>query len=476
MTSSPETLSAVRQKCTTPPLLVFFACAAAVTLLWNGYSYFTSENWNAIRVAPALMLNAGVTPYPGPLEGPVTTWVYGPVPLLWMMPASLGTDPASIMLTADALNVLLTLIPIALSAFLTPSLHEASGRERLFAAAIMVLCWPWHNLYFFQADNAALMFGVCANLILVRGKVPVWGSWLAATLTALSLWSKQNELGLVLGQIVFCVLRTDPRTAFLYTMRLIGAGAILGVVFALWTGAVGLYFNMFALPAAFPLAAWNKFFRPTFWPYAVLYILIPLAALGSAIVKRKRLDAAWLLPALIFGFSLPFGALGFLNLGGSVNSLHAYAYLVPATAVCILRWCQTNQKTTVLTFGIITALVLVGFTLDVPRRWHPRTQGLRQGMALAKQFPQAVYFPWNPLISWCAEHRFDHAEDGLVVRTRAGFPLPTRVTRAHLPPAMSTVAYQGIVNEGGILQLAPPDAQRTKIGEWTLISWKLPGR
>src|SRR5205814_2131882 len=125
----------------------------------------------------------------------------------------------------------------------------------------------------------------------------------------------------------FFSLRRGPRSAWGYLVRLTTAAAVCGSVFALRVGAGGLYFNMFAVPSAFALVSWHKFLNPEYLPFVVLYVLAPATVLAGAVLYTRRLDSLWLQPALVFCFSLPFTAIGFLNFGGTVNSLHAFVYL-----------------------------------------------------------------------------------------------------------------------------------------------------
>jgi len=439
-------------------------------LFWNAFCYFPFDSWNAIRLAPAAMLRAGVSPYPGLLDGPVTTWTYGPVPLLWMLPAVISRDPVTILLLAAGLNLLLVAIPVSLWCFIAGSGLETT-KTRLTAAALIVLLWPGHNFYFFQADNAALAFGLASNLVLTRVSIrQPFVAWLAAVLAALALWSKQNEIGLMLGQVAWCAWRFGARTGLAYAVRIVAAAAGLGALFALWLGAEGLYFNLFGLFAGVPIGSPVKLFDSAFIRFTSLYLIGPVILIVGLARQTFRRDSPWLLPGLVFVFSLPINLAAFCAPGGTVNSLHAYVYLLPTVVFGLLSAANSRTGAWPAWAGLGGA-VAIWLLVGLPHPWKPLTRGIRQGVSLARQLPDEVYFPWNPLITWCTEGRFDHVEDGLRVRLDAGVRMPREIVRRYFPPKMSVIAYHAAVTEGYVIRLAPAEAKRTRFGEWILLSW-----
>src|SRR4051812_46329068 len=79
--------------------------------LWTSFCFFPLPEWNSIRLAPSFMLHPGATPYPGLGGGPLTTWIYGPVPLLLNLPATLAHDTVTALLVAGTINLLIAVIP-----------------------------------------------------------------------------------------------------------------------------------------------------------------------------------------------------------------------------------------------------------------------------------------------------------------------------------------------------------------------------
>ena len=94
--------------------LLLLAGGTVVVWLWVCWCRFPASAWNDIRLAPAFMLRFGPTPYPSLAEGPVTTWIYGPVPLLLNLPATLAPTAALALLIAGAINIALAVGPAAL--------------------------------------------------------------------------------------------------------------------------------------------------------------------------------------------------------------------------------------------------------------------------------------------------------------------------------------------------------------------------
>ncbi len=92
-----------------------FAVALAVVWLWINYCRFPFYSWNDIRLVPVFMAAAGESVYTLPGEGVFTTWMYGPAPLWLWSPALLGSSAVSAILIADLINIVITVIAIALT-------------------------------------------------------------------------------------------------------------------------------------------------------------------------------------------------------------------------------------------------------------------------------------------------------------------------------------------------------------------------
>jgi hypothetical protein len=457
--------------------LVFGAAAAALALwLWSCLCRFPVHGWNAIRLAPSFMWRAGVSPYPGPTAGPVTTWIYGPLPIILQWPAALMRDAASALLAAGAINLLLAAVPLAV-AIRKQASPGTTLRQQAWALLLALACWPAVNLIFCQAGNAAIACGLLAGA-LVAGAAPRDSArlWAAAALATLALWSRQTELGPVLGQIAYLGLRHGRRAAVAQALRAAATGGLFGLAFCGMFGTDGLVYNMFVIPAALPFVTFADKVRSLVYAgdiasYLLAYVLLPAVIVAVRARRLLRRDHPALAPVLVFACSVPFDLAGFFTIGGNVNSFHAAVYLLPVATLWLLeRGLRAGAWSWAAPAGLALALGLQCTALW-PLPLRPQISGLRQGAALARQLPGQIYFPWNPLLTYFSDGRIYHVEDGLMTRAIAGRPVPPAVVKAGLPPEMCVVAYHRYAIASFVRGLIPPGAKRDTFGEWILFSW-----
>jgi hypothetical protein len=457
-------------------LALILGMAAVGLWLWGCFCMFSAGGWNAIRLAPSFMWRAGVDPYPGPLAGPVTTWIYGPLPILVQWPATLAHNVVTALMVSGVINLLLAVIPLAgvVQTQATPGTPMAT---RAWALLLALACWPAVNLIFCLADNTAMACGLIV-VALVAGTGPRDHArlWAAAATATLALWSKQTEFGPVLGQIAYLGFRYGGRAAAAQALRTAATGGLFGLVFCGLFGAEGLVYNMFVIPAALPFInpASKLEQYPPYFNYALTYVAGPVLLI---VLQAKRLfhrEHPALAPVLVFACSIPFNLAGFLTIGGNTNSLHGAVYLLPAACLWLAAHRPGPGGWPWPAPLVLAAALAVQVAGQWPLPMRPQLTGLRQGAALARQFPGQVYFPWNPLLTYFSEGRFDHAEDGLIVRSLAGRPVPPPVVKAYLPPAMCVVAYHRYIIDGYVRSFIPADAKRATFGEWILLSWAPP--
>ena len=161
---------------------VLGAAVAAVALwVWVCWCIFPVSVWNDVRLAPAFALARGLPLYPAEDSGAVGTWIYGPLPLLLLWPATLAASAAHALLIAGAINLLMTIAVIAIvcAAWPAPTESGLTLSDRLLAAALAIALWPRASLQYLQADNVTVALGLIGNLLLVRSRAPVW-RWGAA--------------------------------------------------------------------------------------------------------------------------------------------------------------------------------------------------------------------------------------------------------------------------------------------------------
>jgi hypothetical protein len=183
-------------------------------------------------------------------------------------------------------------------------------------------------------------------------------------------------------------------------------------------------------------------------------------------------DSPWLLPALTWVLAWPLDLGSLFKNGGSTNSLHAALLFLPAAATLLAAQMTTSRRWRM----VLPALVIAAFALRLantaPGRWRPLREHLRQGEFLARNLPGQIYFPWHPLVTFYAERRIDHVEDGLFIRYLAGLPVAGAAIAVYLPPQFHVVAYLHYETDWGIVRsLIPPGARQSNFGLWTIYSW-----
>lgn len=443
---------------------------AVAALVGVYFGCYVGNDWNNIRLAPTLMWLHGANPYPSPGEAPITTWIYGPVPLMIYAPVALASDAFGALAIAFGVNLLLAAAPLALVVGLISRTDD--WQIRLRALLLALAAWPACNLIYEQADNTAVLFGLLAlGLFSGTGLPGRRGLWLAAFAGALALWSKPTELAPVLGQIALVALRGGKSAALRHTLRLAVAGGTCGIALVAAFGADGLIYNMFVVPSRIP---WDgdvlkKALLGMIPAYILAYVLIP-AAIWLSRAKRFLAEpgpaqaAGW-----FFILSLPFNVAGFAITGGSANALHGCAYMLPWLALSIARARPRMPYPFLMT-------ALIGFQLiQVPSVFKEASpalarDSLRQGERLAGACRGRIYFPWNPLIAFYSEKKFHHVDDGILTRALTGEVLDRRILAAGLPENPNWIAYRGGAQGRHIKDLFPHAKAYYAFNGWTLVS------
>jgi len=456
--------------------LGLLAALAAAVWLWACWCLFPVKVWNDVRLVSAFALARGVPLYPGETSGAVGTWIYGPLPALLLWPATWAANAAQALLTAGAINLLLTVGAIAAvcAAWPAPAGRTLRLADRLLAATLAIALWPGATFQYLQADNFAVALGLVGNLLLVRTPTNA-GRWGAAALAVAGLACKQTSLGVAAAQIVWLGVVAGRGGA----LRHLGRCAALGLAGgAAMVGAFGwarLRLNLFVLPSGLPWTdePWHRLFGLA--PELSLHLLAPALILWFCRRAVWARESTLLLPSLAWLLALPPGLLSLMKIGGTINSLQGFTLWLPAALLAGLAVVRDSRRMPwLLASGALVATAICGVRLarlpEVPTR--PLVDHYRQAEYLTRIFRGEIWFPWNPLVTVYGENRFDHGEDGLYVRFLAGHALTQDHARAHLPPRMCVIALpRGAADWGIALSLLPAGAQRTEFSLWTLYSW-----
>lgn len=452
-----------------PACFIALAVVAVALWLWRCVCLFPAHGWNEVRLAPAFQWMQTGTPYPDPAIGPTTTWIYGPIPLLLAAPATLASDAVGALLTAAVVNATFTLFVLGAVCWWWPLPGDRpEPLRRAIAALLCIALWPSASFRYFQADNAALAFGLLSLVLLVRAR-GARNQYLAAATCVAAILCKQSLLGLALAQITWLWIRDGWPAARVYGFRLaLCLAPGLAAASALW-GASNVGYHLIALPARLP---WAESFGKQalkFWPDLLGQAALPAIGLGLLGRSLWHRNSPWLLPALAWLLSWPLDLAALLKVGGAGNSLHGALLLLPVAATLLAH--RAPLAVTTRLFPAIALLVTgLRLLLVAPETWTPRIQHLREGEALARQLPGEIFFPWHPLITFYADGRFDEVEDGLFIRVLAGQPVAR--TRVHLPPRFHVLAFRRDEADWGIARsLLPARATEAEFGRWTIYSW-----
>jgi hypothetical protein len=399
--------------------------------------------------------------------------------VLLYLPATLANSASTALLTAGAINVVVVIAPIFAVCLLWPvGGTNLSNELRILAGLLCIVAWPSSSFQFIQADNAAVAYGLISNLLLMRayaaGHRP---GWLAACAAVAALASKQMSAGLIIAQVCWLVWASGWRTAAGYAARSAIAGSAFGLAAVSVFGFDGLWLNMVDLPNRIP---WTTEHGRRLWdlaPVLLLHLGLPLLGLGVCLIWRRGLlrhGSPLMLPALTWIATLPLGFAALFKLGGSINSLHGFAYFLPPAVLVLFS--TTEFAKSGLTWRIwpmvTICLVLLRVDFFAAAIWQPRIAHLIQASNLATQLKGQIWFPWNPLVTYYSDGQFYHVEDGLFVRFIAGKPLTMAEGRAFLPRQWRALAlWPGGLDYGIAVHLCPTANKITETPYWTIRSW-----
>lgn len=413
----------------------------------------------------------GAPVYSLPGESALTTWLYGPFPLWLWSSGLLGADAPSALLIVTATNILLTLAALAGVCIAWPG-PNAGRADRVLACALTVVLLPEATFRFLQADNVAVACGLIANLALV---VPPTRTrlWLAAFLTAGALASKQTAAGLAIGQFAWLWWTRSPRDALAHAARTTLCFAAIGTIAIAQFGAAQLWHGVFLVPSRLPWADDLGQRAREIVPWLALHWLAPGAVLFVLRMKTAASLRTLGLPIFCWLATLPFGVAGFFTTGGSINHLHGLPLLLaPALGVVLPSLRERTPRFAWAAAALALALVLWKISSADHAPLRPATARMELAAQTIRAHPGEVWLPWAPTVTWFAERRFDHTEDGLYVSFITGQPVSHAHARAHLPPRCSMMLLPAGGGDWGVARkLAAYPSTTREIGPWTLLQW-----
>lgn len=452
------------------------AMLLTATWLWSCWCSFPSIPWNDIRIAPAVALHQGISIYSPETTGPVSTWIYGPLPLLLLWPAGLASSAIGAIETAGAIHIGLTVFALALTCVFWPAPAGLASpaqdwQRRLAAALLCVLLMRNESSSYivYTADAPGLVFGLLSLLALSHGR-----NWTAAICVAAAVACKQTLIGVGLAQFAWLYVTVSPRAAGQQVGRCLVVGTVTVVLAVGYFGGPGLWHTMIELPSRFPWASLLERLR-THCIYLLIHIGLPVAVM---VIWRRVFfsrNSPVLLPTLAYFCVLPLGLAGLLKIGGNVNSLHSFWLWFPPVLVVLVTQKSFARLGLAGCLALsMLAVALASISLQTsPLRVLPNVQAYREATCLAARLPERIWFPLHPLITLYSDKRFYHDFDGLNERVIAGYQLSDEHYFAHMPRNRQVTATLLPIGWG------PADTAEARLPKNTPVNffghWRLDG-
>ncbi len=431
--------------------------------------------WNDTRLAPSAALLSGSGFYFGPGEGPLLGHIYSPIAPFFYLPAVLAPSPEGAVMLGTLMTALAFFGPVLLLLFL-----GCKGRSRWVWACFLVFClFTFYErallgpAFWIHADAPALGFGAiaCAALYGSGVRVGAGRCLVSAFAVVLAVGSKQVALPLAFALPLYVWLREGRGAALRYLVALAVAGvAVLGFV-ALWVDFEAMWFTAVTVPMSHPWKAGSAFEGLGASLAELGWVCLPIMGLLAGLwlwgrpIRRKQEQGGspdflranpWFLLLFVALFFVPTSVLGFVKVGGDVNTLAYTAYFAAVALLLFVleaigQW-ETGPgdrsggvaRAALLAAGGILALMTLP-TLSGTRALYDGygENPERTAWAFVNTDPRGVYFPFHPLMALMAEGKAYHTSSGLISQDLTGERVGPAYLEAHLPPGMQFVAFRG---------------------------------
>ncbi len=413
-----------------------------LTLLICGYLEAWHAPWFEERLAPTIAIAHGFQIYRVPPDGPLMVCLYAPLSYLTFLPAAFLPTLQSVFAGGSFLATAFLAIPFALVAryFVKEYGFTLSQWGPLLLVpftAIAALRPLSYIATFVAADAPSTCLMAISIWLLYRGSrggaQPTAKTAIYSSLAlALSLGCKQN---MVFGAVTLIAVafyffgRKFGRLYLAYT-AIFGLLA-LGLVVAVFHDIRAIYFNSVLIGLRYTIVKANLFpgaYR-LFENASVLGLILIAMWLVLFLTKGSEPRLQDSRPILIF--FLVAGVIGLSDIrfyavrGGDVNDLsHGLYVFILGLVVAgfeLLVLTRSNPKATLALriIAVAGALALIGSGLPTryDAAWKLKVRHTPSGVAayeFDKANPGQVYFPFNPVSVYMAEHRFYTTEWGVV--------------------------------------------------------------
>ncbi len=434
--------------------------------------------WASYRLSAASALAKGLNIYSNPSSGPIFGWIYGPIAPCLYLPAFLFTTLTEQHIVAGIINFFLLVIPF----FCLTIFQQNEKQEKnidgmagfLFAfAAMLTNDTTIYFLRYFPADSAAVSFGLlsCYSLIRCRNNLKNKNLFFAALFLNLSVFSKQNEIFILLGQIIYIWTAWKMKTV----LRYIGIVAVIGIIFgSISIGKFGLYnlfFNLFIIPGNHPWAIDFSQLGKLLIPFSILLIAVIWLCFTScrnSFKERKGLSSfvterPWLLLLFISILMLPMSIIGKMKIGGDVNSYHSIYYLIATVALLLVEKDKnlTDKQTTwknwkIVLFCIVAIILCPWQQIRYIGLWpYVANNQQEEAYAFAVKHPDEAYFPWHPMVNLMVDNKLYHYSYGVYDREIAGYKINKDLFLENLPSKIKYIVF--VKNSGTFFEGRPAD-------------------
>ncbi|HUI07383.1 MAG TPA: hypothetical protein VL486_10310 [Verrucomicrobiae bacterium] len=423
-------------------------------------------DWNGARLTPTFAITHGYKLYYEPDAGPAMNFMYGPMAAYAYLPATLANTPTAAIIIASLIGLICFFGPV-----LWLLLQQGTGMlAKLFGlGAFVCFCFlsflssPLsYSGFSVHADAPALGLCACACAVLGLRKHPESTPIfiVSGLLATLAVWTKQTMVPILPGLIAYVWLADGRRCALRYTLWIFIAGVCVSLVFLALNDVRALIFNMFVKHLHHPLnhpttgrraerPLDNLFFLLVAARLLLYAAVIPLSVVivygayqfhrtagsGLSRVKQWVTQNPWLLTTIVGGVMIPTSIICRIGVGGDSNDQSPAVYFLAAGAALGLVKCATESAAPGLRLPQWIAKVLLGllpvcfaYTAFITPTALSRTLEVlpynpaQKAYELAKQYPDTIYFPGDPLSSLLADGKLYHFLMGLHERAMDGYP------------------------------------------------------
>ena len=101
---------------------------------------------------------------------------------------------------------------------------------------------------------------------------------------------------------------------------------------------------------------------------------------------------------------------------------------------------------------------------------RPYTDHFDAAAVLTGRYPQGIWFPQNPMITYYADRKLWHSEDGVSTRFLAGYGIREADFKRYLPSPLQALAYPSVNTFPFSLPLLPEFSEKNRIPYWVFYT------